>query len=133
MLLNFDLCTVRLAPDLPEHAYCLSQSVSLHSIHPSSGSLRGVKWFKTDVAGLPIGRIFNGHDVAHQDGADTTCPETSVSNNLTTRNNPEDGRIQFNCVASTCIICVSRSCCLQPLCSPFKNKSKVYSNRLRCN
>jgi hypothetical protein len=24
------------------------------------------------------------------------CPETSVSKHLTTRNNPEDGRIQFN-------------------------------------
>jgi hypothetical protein len=29
-------------------------------ILPSSGLLRGVMWFKTDVSGLPIGTIFKG-------------------------------------------------------------------------
>ena len=31
----------------------------LYSIFPSSGLLRGVRWFETDVSGLPISVIFN--------------------------------------------------------------------------
>ena len=42
---------------------------------PSSGLLPGVSWFQTDVSGLGIG------------------PETSILNNLTPLNNPDDGRI----------------------------------------
>ena len=51
-------------------------------------------WFETDVSGLPIGPSFNGQDVSW-----TSCPlkmepignpETSASNHLTPRNNPED-------------------------------------------
>ena len=52
----------------------------------SSGLLRGIRWFETDVSGLPIGSIFKG-------GTDSLT--TPVSNNLTPRNNPEDGRILF--------------------------------------
>jgi hypothetical protein len=51
----------------------------------SSGLLRGIRWFQTDVSGLPIGSIFKG----------TESPTTPVSNNLTLRNNAEDGRILF--------------------------------------
>jgi hypothetical protein len=56
---------------------------------PSSGLLRGVRWFDTDVSGVPIGPIFT-----LEDGIGN--PKTSVSNHLTLRNNPEAGRLQFN-------------------------------------
>ena len=45
---------------------------------PSSGLLRSVRRFGTEVSGLPIG------------------PETSISNHLTLLNNTEDGRLHFN-------------------------------------
>jgi hypothetical protein len=46
-----------------------------------------VIWFETDVWGLPSGPIFKG-----QDG-----PLCNLDTNpLTPRNNPEDGRIQYN-------------------------------------
>jgi hypothetical protein len=32
----------------------------LYRILPPSGLLRGVRWFETDVSGLPVGPIFNG-------------------------------------------------------------------------
>jgi hypothetical protein len=35
----------------------------LSSILPSSGLLRGVRWFETDVSGLPVGPIFKGQAV----------------------------------------------------------------------
>jgi hypothetical protein len=47
----------------------------LKLIFLSSGLLRSVRWFKTDVSGLHIGT------------------KTSGLNHLTPRNNPEDGRI----------------------------------------
>ena len=74
----------------------------LNWILPSSGLLHGVRWFETDVSGLPIGPIFNAQAV--QDPwhftalrlkmAPAGSPKTSVSNHLTPRNNPEYGRIQ---------------------------------------
>jgi hypothetical protein len=33
----------------------------LNNVIPSSGLLRGVCWFKTDVSGLPISPNFKGH------------------------------------------------------------------------
>ena len=33
---------------------------------PFSGLLRGVKWFETDVLGLPIGAIFKGQAVQEE-------------------------------------------------------------------
>jgi hypothetical protein len=74
-------------------------------ILPSPGLLRGVKWFKTDVSGLPIGHIFKVQTVNHKPSSCTawplkkrpiSSPETSVSNHPTACNNPEHGRIQFN-------------------------------------
>ena len=84
-----------------------------------------MKWFQTDVPGLLIGSIFKGQDVqaAENDVSElsidpifkgqavkkkavwTSGPlnkrpigrlETSVSNHLTPRNNPESEMIQFN-------------------------------------
>jgi hypothetical protein len=49
---------------------------------------RRLRKFDVDVSGLPIGPIFKGKPLC--------SPETSVSNYLTSRNNPEDGRVQFN-------------------------------------
>ena len=37
----------------------------LDRILPSSGMLRGVRWFETDVSGLPMGLIFKGQVVLH--------------------------------------------------------------------
>jgi hypothetical protein len=65
-------------------------------IFPSSGLLRGVRWFETDVLGLPIGSIFKIQAVHVLKTRSTGSPETSVLNHLTQRNNPEDGRIHFN-------------------------------------
>jgi hypothetical protein len=53
---------------------------------PRRRLLRGVRRFETDVSGLPIGSIFKGQAVR---------VEVSVSNHITSRNNPEDGRLQF--------------------------------------
>ena len=73
---------------------------------PSSGLLRSVKRFKTDVLGLPIspirvkdvsvlsvGHIFKGQAWPFKMGP-IGCPETLVLNQLTPRYNLEDGRIQ---------------------------------------
>ena len=63
-------------------------------ILPSSGLLRDVRWFETDVSGLPIGPNFKGQACILEMGP-MFSPETSISNPLTPRNNPEDGRIRF--------------------------------------
>jgi hypothetical protein len=54
----------------------------------SSRLLRSVGWFRTDVSGLPIGPIFKDC-LAVEDGTEGS-PETSVINQPTPRNNPED-------------------------------------------
>ena len=59
----------------------------LNWILPTSGLLRCLSWFKSDVSRLPVGPIFNALNM----GA-IGSPETSVSSHLTLRNNPEDGR-----------------------------------------
>jgi hypothetical protein len=65
-------------------------------------ALRSLKWFETDVSGLPIGSIFKGEDallLGHLDPwrwDPTGSSETSVSNHIAQRKNPEDWRIQFN-------------------------------------
>ena len=56
-----------------------------NGILPSCGLLRGVRWFETDVSRLPVCPIFKGQGAS------------SVSNDVTPRNNPEDGRFQFVC------------------------------------
>jgi hypothetical protein len=71
--LNIRVLDRRLPPRLEKNA-------------PFSVLLRGVRRFQTDVSGLPIGP-------ALKEGP-TGSPETSVSNHLTPRNNPEDGRIK---------------------------------------
>ena len=57
-------------------------------------------WIESDVSGLPIGPIFKGQTKKKAGDLKLsswrTCPEMSVSNHPTPRNNPEDGRIQFN-------------------------------------
>jgi hypothetical protein len=49
-----------------------------------------LRWFETDVAGLYIETIFKDQAWAIR------SPGSSVSNQLTPRNDPEDGRIQLN-------------------------------------
>jgi hypothetical protein len=58
----------------------------------SSGLLRGLGWFNTDVSGRPIGPIFK--DKAVQDDR-LDSPETSVWNDLTMCNNQENEIIQY--------------------------------------
>jgi hypothetical protein len=56
--------------------------VSILGKHPVL--LRGVRWFETDVSGLPISSIFADQAInilATEDGTDNS--ETSVSNHLT--------------------------------------------------
>ena len=78
------------------HVYVYREKIG-EGIFPSSGLLRGIRWFQTDVSGLPVRRFFSGQAVL---GPLKMGPiynfETSVSNHLTLRNNPEDGRIYFN-------------------------------------
>ena len=81
---------------------------------PSSGLLHGVRLFETDISGPPISpilkgqhvqEIYVGHPLISEIKNSLICkafkmaqiggPETSVSNHLTSRNNPEDERIQF--------------------------------------
>jgi hypothetical protein len=49
-----------------------------------------VGWFNTDVSGQPVGSI-----LTLEDGADR-FPETSVLNQPTLCDNPEDGRVQVD-------------------------------------
>ena len=58
----------------------------LNWILPSSGLLRGVRWFNIDVSGLPIEFMSTGP---------IGSPETSVSNYVRPRNNPENRRIHL--------------------------------------
>ena len=80
----------------------LSPSSKGSRITPSSRLLRDVRRFETDVSGLPICPIFNGQadlpswTAWHLNIGLIRSPETSVSNLLTPRNNPEDGRLHFN-------------------------------------
>jgi hypothetical protein len=81
----------------PSHENCDSRQekkeTRLYSILPSSGLLSGVRRLETDVSGLPIGPIFKGRLLKI---GPIGSPETSVSNHITQRNNPEDGVIHFN-------------------------------------
>jgi hypothetical protein len=55
-----------------------------------------VRWFETVVSGLPLCPLFKGQAVQEEiplEMGQIGCPETSVSNRLSPRNNPEDGRI----------------------------------------
>ena len=63
-------------------------------ILPSSGLLRSVRWFAADVSGLL--RLEWSSCPLGQQMEQTGSPETSVSNNITSRNNLEDGRIRYN-------------------------------------
>ena len=67
---------------------------SQRRITPSSGLLRSVRWFETEVSELPIGLIFKESWPLNMEQVGST--ETSVLNHLKSRNNPEDGRIHFN-------------------------------------
>ena len=63
---------------------------------PSSGLLRSVMWFDTDLSGPHIGPIFMGfadHDRPFKMGH-INSTETSVSNHLTLPYNPEDERLR---------------------------------------
>jgi hypothetical protein len=66
-------------------------------ILPSSGLLRSVDWLSTDVSGQSIGPIFKAHlDTRILTMGPICCPETSVLNQPTLRNDPEDGRTLVN-------------------------------------
>ena len=72
-----------------------------HLTLPPSALLRKVRWFKTDVSGLLIGPVLTARDVREEQlelwrGEQKFIPETSVSNHLTSHNNPEVWRIQFD-------------------------------------
>jgi hypothetical protein len=71
----------------------------------SSGMLRSVNWFRADVSGLRIRPIFKGHDSSNWTSwpfkmEPIGSPETSVRNQPTLRNIPEDDRIRVNCNGS---------------------------------
>jgi hypothetical protein len=70
----------------------------LNWILPSSGLLRDVRWFETDVSGLRIGSILNVQAIQEDTWLSKVgllgSPETSVLNHLTSRSNSEYGRIQ---------------------------------------
>ena len=62
------------------------------SILPSSELLCGLRWFETDVSGLPVGPIFKGSSSLRRTAwplkmGKTRNTETSVSNHITPRNN----------------------------------------------
>ena len=61
---------------------------------PSSGLLRSIGSFRTDVSGLPIGLIFKGQ-AWHLKMGPTGSPEMSVLKQPTLRINPKE-RFQFN-------------------------------------
>jgi hypothetical protein len=63
---------------------------------PSSGLLRGVSWFKTDVSGLHIDLIFKCQTVSTLRMGSIGGPETSVLNQLTQHSNPEDNNSAEN-------------------------------------
>ena len=74
----------------------------LNWIFPSCWLLRCLRRFAFDVSGLLISPMFKGQAV--QEAAAWSLkiwpigsPETSVSNHLTPRNNPADGRIRLIC------------------------------------
>ena len=72
--------------------------VGFKCIFPSSDLLRGVSRFETDVSVLPVDPIIKGKNIRLdilplENG--TIRPETSISNRLAPRNNPEDERIQL--------------------------------------
>jgi hypothetical protein len=62
--------------------------------------LRGVRWFETDVSELPVSPIFKNQAVQEEAWSLKMRligrSETSFSNHLTPRNNPEDGKIQIH-------------------------------------
>jgi hypothetical protein len=66
-------------------------------ILPPSGLLGGMRLFETDVSGITVSRIFKSQAVqeARPLKMRPTALESSISNHLTPRNNPEDGRIQL--------------------------------------
>jgi hypothetical protein len=58
-----------------------------------------LRWFKTDVWGIPIGPIVKGQSsrtALPLKMGPIGRPETSIPNRLKPHNNPEDGRIRFN-------------------------------------
>ena len=74
--------------DIGFHGAFLSSSKLLRRILPSSGLLRGVRRFETDVSRLSA--------QSSRVKIPSSSPETSVSNHITPRNCPENGIIQFN-------------------------------------
>jgi hypothetical protein len=58
--------------------------------------LRNVGWLRIDVSRLSIGSIFEDRVHLTPEDETTGSPETSVLNQPTLRNIPEDGRIQVN-------------------------------------
>jgi hypothetical protein len=71
--------------------------VGLKCILPSSDLLRCLSRFETDVSVLPVDPIIKGKNIrldilTLENG--TIIPETSISNHLAPRNNPEDERTQ---------------------------------------
>ena len=81
------------------HTPCviIGSLLSSNWILPSSRLLRSVRWFETVVSELPICPSFKGQKVQETWPSKiepTGSPKTSVLNQLTPPNNPEDGRIQ---------------------------------------
>jgi hypothetical protein len=58
--------------------------------------IRDTGWLNTDISGLPIGQIFKGSVSWPLKVEQIRSPETSVLNQPTLRNIPEDNRIQVN-------------------------------------
>ena len=91
---------LHLAARQTQKAYEPSKKQML-SMSPSFGSLRGERWFETDVSEVPVGFHFQGPSCQASwpawplNKGPIGRPETSVTNHLARRKNPEDGRIQF--------------------------------------
>ena len=71
----------------------MRSSSSSSSSSKCLSSFRVIRWFDTDVSGLPIGPVFEGLYLGLLDPRRwvSGSPETSVSNHLTPCNNPDDG------------------------------------------
>jgi hypothetical protein len=72
-------------------------------ILPSAGLFRGVRWFETDVSGLPIGHIFKDQAAASCTAwplnmGEISSPETLNAKRLRQRNNQQDGK--FSSIAA---------------------------------
>ena len=89
--------TLHLTWYIPDHRLPLQ----LYWILLSSGLLRGIRWFQTDVSGLPVQSSRAKKKTSWPSKVEPTgSPKTLVSDNLMPHNNPEERR------RDTCCYCL---------------------------